>query len=163
MWRSITIICGSEEETISLGRRLGSLVLGGEFILIHGTLGSGKTRLAKGLVNQVTGVSKDEVVSPTFTLVNTYEGPINVRHVDLYRLTPGSVDDIGLDDELEEDDLTVIEWPDRLQTISGNELIVTIHLQGSNDSRAIELKWANGGPWSKRMAAEFKGAANMDT
>lgn len=162
MWRSVIIICESEEETISLGRRLGNLAHKGDVILIHGTLGAGKTRLAKGIVNQITGIPEHEVVSPTFTLVNNYEGPINVRHVDLYRLSPESVGGLGLDDEMEEGDLTVVEWPDRLQGITGKELVITIHFHGSSDSRTIELKWTKDGPWSERFDVEFSESTNSE-
>ena len=98
----------SEEETIRLGEAIGRLLTSGDTILLVGELGSGKTRLAKGIVSAATGVLYDEVVSPTFTLINRFEGTFPVHHADLYRLHTDQIDGIGLDDALEEDRKSVV-------------------------------------------------------
>ncbi|MBU2502913.1 MAG: tRNA (adenosine(37)-N6)-threonylcarbamoyltransferase complex ATPase subunit type 1 TsaE [bacterium] len=103
--------------TAALGGRLARLITGGEIILLHGDLGAGKTCLTQGLCKGL-GV-EGEVVSPTFTLVNTYRGDLVVHHLDFYRVEPGAdLGDIGLPDILDEvaggGAILVAEWPDRI-------------------------------------------------
>ena len=100
--------------TVALAGRAAALLHGGEVILLYGQLGAGKTCFVQGLCRGL-GVCGD-VVSPTFTLVNTYEGRLRVHHLDFYRLEAASdLTDIGLHDLLDEvaDGQTVLvaEWP----------------------------------------------------
>ncbi len=112
-----SVVTASEAETEDLGRRLGTLLRGGEVVLLHGALGTGKTCFARGLCRGL-GIA-DEVVSPTFTLVNTYPGSPTVHHLDFYRIgrdTP--LEDIGVMEVLDEVEdgqaVLVAEWPDPL-------------------------------------------------
>ncbi len=104
------------ESTLALGREVAGLLRGGEIILLYGPLGAGKTCFSQGLCRAL-GVT-DEVVSPTFTLVNTYTGGgFLVHHLDFYRVEPDhNLDDIGVPDILDEvfsgRALTLIEWPE---------------------------------------------------
>lgn len=104
------------EQTRELARRAASLLQGGEVILLYGPLGAGKTCFTQGLCDAL-GVT-DEVVSPTFTLVNSYlGGRLPVHHLDFYRVEPHhDLDDIGLPDILDEvyegRAVTLIEWPE---------------------------------------------------
>lgn len=104
----------SAAETGELGRRLAGLLTGGEIILLYGDLGAGKTCLVQGMCAElaVTG----EVVSPTFTLVNTYPGRLTVHHLDFYRIEPGhDLTDVGVPEILDEiwdgQAVGLIEWP----------------------------------------------------
>ncbi len=103
-----------EAGTVALGGRLAGLLGGGEIILLYGELGMGKTRLVQGLC---AGLSvTDEVVSPTFTLVNTYTGRLKVHHLDFYRVEPDhDLGDIGVPDILDEiwdgQAVGLVEWP----------------------------------------------------
>jgi tRNA threonylcarbamoyladenosine biosynthesis protein TsaE len=110
------------EATAALGARAAGLLRGGEILLLHGGLGAGKTCFVQGLCRGlgVTG----EVVSPTFTLVNTYEGRLRVHHLDFYRIeSPADLPDIGVPELLDEvaDGGTVIaaEWPGPLLAALG--------------------------------------------
>jgi tRNA threonylcarbamoyladenosine biosynthesis protein TsaE len=106
----------SAEETFELGARTGSHLTGGEIILLDGPLGAGKTIFAKGLASSL-GIAQDEVTSPSFTLVNIYEGRLKLYHLDLYRLSQGASAAHAVDlDELLTDASAVfiIEWSERM-------------------------------------------------
>ena len=101
--------------TAELGRRAADLLVGGEILLLYGDLGAGKTCFAQGVCDGL-GVTDQEVVSPTFTLVNTYNGRLKVHHLDFYRVEPGhDLGDIGVPDILDEiwdgGAVALIEWP----------------------------------------------------
>ena len=132
----------TEEETIALGERLAREFAQGDVVLLAGNLGAGKTTLAKGIVRGLTGISTDEVSSPTFTLIHEYGERPKVYHIDLYRLdTPAEVGALGLDD-LFESGVCLIEWGERFRelmperrieiqltpTTSGARLISLFHL-----------------------------------
>jgi len=108
---------GDEAETFALGERFGSRLAGGETVLLGGPLGAGKTVFVKGLAAGL-GIDVDEVNSPSFTLVNRYDGGrLTLYHLDLYRLPQGAVAAHAVDlDELlsEEHAVIVIEWAERM-------------------------------------------------
>ncbi len=102
-------------ETARLAEKAAGLLRGGEIILLHGSLGSGKTCFTQGLCRGLD-VSQ-AVVSPTFTLVNTYTGRLVVHHLDFYRIDPGAdLTDIGvpeiLDQVWDKTAVAVVEWPE---------------------------------------------------
>jgi len=102
------------DATGDLGRRMSGCLRGGEIILLYGSLGAGKTCLVQGLCRELA--VREEVVSPTFTLVNTYDGRLRVHHLDFYRLEPGhDLNDIGVPDLLDEvwdgSAVLLVEWP----------------------------------------------------
>ena len=110
------------QDTLRLGRELSGLLSGGRVILLYGSLGAGKTCLVQGICNGL-GVEM-EVVSPTFTLVNTYDGRLKVHHLDFYRVDPGhDLNDIGvpdlLDEVWDEQAVLLVEWPGPLLTELG--------------------------------------------
>jgi tRNA threonylcarbamoyladenosine biosynthesis protein TsaE len=100
--------------TARLGAAIAAALGPGEAICLSGPLGAGKSTLARALVRALTTPTED-VPSPTFTLVQFYEGPrLKVAHFDLYRLSnPDEAYEIGLDEALD-DGAAVIEWPERL-------------------------------------------------
>jgi len=137
MKRNVTYSTTSEEETILLGRALGSLLKAGDVVGLEGALGSGKTRFAKG-VGTGLGVAEGTVItSPSFALVNDYEGRVRFFHLDLYRLE--HVDDIllaGLDEYLYGDGVSVVEWADRCpQALPEWALSVTLTITGETQRR----------------------------
>lgn len=102
------------DATDALGRRLAGAARPGDVILLDGQIGAGKSCLARAFIRARLG-STEEVPSPTFTLVQTYEAEGGeIWHADLYRLThPDEVWELGLDDAFETA-ICLVEWPDRL-------------------------------------------------
>ncbi len=108
-------------------------------IALHGNLGAGKTCFTQGLA-QAAGVT-EPVCSPTYTLISEYQGTIPFHHIDLYRLS-GSQEalDLGLDEYLESDGLTVIEWAERAaELIPPNAIHVRLERGGEEQVRTIEI------------------------
>ena len=103
------------DATARLGAAIARVLKPGEAVCLSGPLGAGKSTLARGLVRALTQPDED-VPSPTFTLVQFYDGPdFPVAHFDLYRLARAEeAYEIGLDEALE-DGAAVIEWPQRLE------------------------------------------------
>lgn len=138
---TLDFISHSENQTRRLGARLGSLLNAGDVLALIGELGSGKTRWAQGVCEGLA--VSDRVISPTFTLVNEYQGSLPVYHIDLYRLTTiTETDTFGLDEYLYSHGITLIEWADRATALlPDNYLVVELyHLNDSghsnqNDSR----------------------------
>lgn len=112
--KSFTYITVSDEETIILGQKLGDVLTDGDVVALVGELGSGKTWFTKGLAIGL-GVSPDTVItSPSFTLVNEYEGRHTFYHMDFYRL--GSLSEVlssGLEQYLHNGGVVALEWADR--------------------------------------------------
>lgn len=109
-------VCASESETFALGERIGRELSGGEILLLNGPLGAGKTVFVKGLA-QALGLDREEVTSPSFTLVNLHQGRLLLYHIDLYRLDEGAsaAHAVDLDEILTDDSaVVVIEWAERL-------------------------------------------------
>ena len=97
-------------ETEALGERLAAGLGPGDVVLVSGELGAGKTTLIRGAARAL-GVT-DQVTSPTFTIGHTYNGPVPVSHLDLYRLSDlGQEDPALLDDYLTPEAIAFIEWP----------------------------------------------------
>jgi len=122
----------SEEETFELARRMASGFKGKEVVLLSGELGAGKTVFAKGLAAGAGVVATDRVSSPSFTLVNVYEGRWPVFHIDLYRLErEAEILDLGWEDYLGEG-IVVVEWAERL-TLPVDGIRVLIETVGDNE------------------------------
>jgi tRNA threonylcarbamoyladenosine biosynthesis protein TsaE len=121
----------SEGETAALGRELGRTLQPGAVVLLEGPLGAGKTAFVRGLAAGL-GCDPDDVSSPTFTIVQEYRGRVPLQHVDLYRLTTQEVDDLGLE-ELSEDAVLAVEWPDRWP--SAPETAIRVQFEIAGDSR----------------------------
>ena len=130
----------SDQETIHLGRKLGAILKEGDMIALNGELGSGKTWFTKGLALGL-GVSPDAIVtSPSFSLINEYEGRYTLFHMDIYRLE--AVSDFlsaGLDEYFYQDGVVAMEWADRWPEILPDwRLAVELVILG-RDLRKITL------------------------
>jgi tRNA threonylcarbamoyladenosine biosynthesis protein TsaE len=131
----------SELETAALGRELAAALSAGDVVLLVGDLGAGKTAFVRGLAEGL-GVHRDEVSSPTFTLVQEYRGGrLPLFHVDLYRLNNSrEIDDLGLD-EIADDGVLAVEWAEKLTgdaRLKPSRYIVRIQ-HGAEDVRTIEI------------------------
>jgi tRNA threonylcarbamoyladenosine biosynthesis protein TsaE len=104
----------SEEETAQVARQLAASLDAGAVLLLHGTLGAGKTAFVRGLA-QGLGIDPELVSSPTFTLLQEYRGGrLTLHHADLYRLDRADISELGLDAREIEAGVLAIEWPERL-------------------------------------------------
>lgn len=132
-------------ETQRLGAEFGSFLRGGEIILLSGELGAGKTLFVKGLA-QALDVPEDEVTSPSFTLVNHYEGRIKLYHIDLYRLNEGpqAAHAVDLDELLmDERAVIVIEWAERMGAYPLPSSVWRVKITGDGDEpRTISIEAA---------------------
>ncbi|HEX5732914.1 MAG TPA: tRNA (adenosine(37)-N6)-threonylcarbamoyltransferase complex ATPase subunit type 1 TsaE [Blastocatellia bacterium] len=135
----LEIITRSAEETFELGLKVGRAVTGRKLFLLSGDLGAGKTIFAKGLAAGLE-IDPADVTSPSFTLVNSYEGRLRMYHIDLYRLDSGACRDLGLEEMLEDENaIVVIEWAERLGfTPEGATEVVLEHLDDSERRITLE-------------------------
>ena len=131
------ILTHSEEETGAVGERLGATLRAGDVVLLYGELGAGKTAFVRGLARGL-GASPDDVSSPTFTLIQEYAGRVTLYHVDLYRLEPKEIPDLGLEDLVLGDGVVAIEWADRWPGRPDDVVEVTIEHVGE-DERSIRI------------------------
>ena len=128
----------SERQTADVAADLARRLPAGAIVLLFGDLGAGKTAFVRGFV-EGAGIDPDEVSSPTFTIVQAYGGG-RVQHVDLYRLDPSEVDDLGLQELPEAGALVCIEWADRLPRPFAGAVSVRINdLGGDSRELVIEL------------------------
>lgn len=111
-----TLVSRSPEETQAIGERLGARLTAGAVVACTGELGAGKTCFLQGLARGL-GVTT-EVTSPTFVLVNHYRGRLPVYHLDAYRTgSLAELVELGLEEMLHGDGVTVIEWADKLRPL----------------------------------------------
>ena len=105
----------NHEETLALGKELAKHLKPGDIILLFGDLGAGKTTLTQGLCIGL-GLNKQAYVSsPTFSLMNQYEGIHAINHIDLYRLdTISQIEALGIEENLFSEDISIIEWSEKL-------------------------------------------------
>ena len=105
----------SHEKTLVFGDQLGKCLKPGDIVLLFGDLGAGKTTLTQGIC-QGLGLEKGEYIrSPTFTLVNLYQGRIPINHIDLYRIDSfAEIEALGLEEYLFSNSVSLIEWSEKL-------------------------------------------------
>ena len=110
-------VSNSPDETIKLGRRLGSQLKGGEVVAVCGSLGSGKTHLIKGIAAGAGAKDYRHISSPTFVIVNEYSGRLDIYHIDAYRLNSVSeFEMLGFDDFCYPRSVVLIEWADKIES-----------------------------------------------
>lgn len=128
--------------TEALGKLLGRYAADGDVFCLTGDLGAGKTLLSRG-VAEALGVSSEDVTSPTFAIMNVYQGTeLEVRHFDLYRLNrPEELEDIGFDEYAGGDGVTLIEWAELFsEQLPEEYLQITLRLDGVGRRAVLEPK-----------------------
>ncbi len=154
---SAELILHGPEATAALGARIAAALRPGDLVALSGPLGAGKSVLARGLVRALTSPD-EEVPSPTFTLIQLYDGPaFPLAHLDLYRLKrPEEAWELGLDDALA-DGAAVVEWPERLgDDLPADRLQVALaSVADAEDPGAAGRRLARlegFGAWTQRVA-----------
>ncbi len=133
-------ISRSEKGTLQIAKEVAQKLTSGWLVLLSGELGAGKTCFVKGLADGL-GI-KEHVTSPTFTIVNQYQGDVTLFHVDLYRLSCFPEEDISLDEMLKEGIVAVEWWERDKEFFSNYRPRVEVHMKVLDEnSREIELKW----------------------
>ena len=135
---SLVIESHSSRETRMWGRRLASLLTGGELIGLTGDLGVGKTCFVKGLARGL-GLAEDQILSPTFTMIQEHRGRLPLFHIDLYRLDRVAIDDLGLREYLFSDGVAAVEWFERLREAPDLECITVSITYAEAGNRRIEF------------------------
>jgi tRNA threonylcarbamoyladenosine biosynthesis protein TsaE len=145
-----SLITRSEAETLAAGRALAGSLRPGDVVILIGALGMGKTVFARGVAAGL-GVDPGAVHSPTFTLVNPYEGRIPVYHLDLYRIeTPTDLQELGLEEILGGDGVALVEWGERLGPYRPRRCVEVQVEDEGNDRRRIRIDDRRGGGYSIR-------------
>jgi tRNA threonylcarbamoyladenosine biosynthesis protein TsaE len=135
---TFVIESNSARETKAWGRRLASLLEGGELVGLIGDLGVGKTCFIKGLARGLS-LREEDILSPTFTMIQEHRGRVPLYHIDLYRLESAIIDDLGLREYLFSDGIAAVEWIERLREAAALDfLAVRISFVGAT-SRRIEF------------------------
>ncbi|MDY6986597.1 MAG: tRNA (adenosine(37)-N6)-threonylcarbamoyltransferase complex ATPase subunit type 1 TsaE [Thermodesulfobacteriota bacterium] len=134
------ILSSSPEETVALGVLLGKHLTAGMAVALNGELGSGKTCLVQGIARGLEVPKGLYVTSPSYSLINEYPGRLRLFHVDLYRLDDfGELEDLGLEEFLGADGVTVVEWAEKMAgTLPDERLSVSISIV-TGQTRAIVL------------------------
>ena len=130
----------SSQETVELGARVAELLTAPAQVLLIGDLGSGKTTLAKGIIEALGAAPAEDVLSPTFSLVHEYRGNPKVYHLDLYRLdTVPEVETLGLEDLWEERAVVLVEWGERFDLdLPGRRVEIHLSFDGRG-ARRVEV------------------------
>ena len=148
----MTIRTDSPDATRAVAGALATVLVAGDLVLLVGDLGAGKTAFVQGLARGL-GV-EEQVTSPTFTIVQEYEGRLPLAHVDVYRLDRiQDLYDLGFDELVDDDRVTVVEWGDLVeQAVPAEHLIVRIEPGDADTERVLELSY-HGARWRGRRDA----------
>ena len=134
----LKFITHTPEETIELGKRIGSKLKKGDVIAMQGTLAAGKTTITKGIA-QALGIS-DTITSPTFCLISEYYGKMPLYHMDVYRLEGGEdFVNLGTDDMIYGDGVGIIESSGKIMEELGKRTIILKITPNEDGSRLIEI------------------------
>ncbi len=144
-----SFVTHSPEETFALGSALGKVLHDGDFIGLKGELGAGKTLFSRG-VAQGLGVPLEDVSSPTYSIIQSYQGRLKLHHADLYRLaSEADLFSTGYVDVLEEGGAFLVEWVDRVQGASPDDALEIVLEVTASESR--EMQVTASGPQSESL------------
>lgn len=149
----------SPDATAGFARALAPGLGAGDVLLLEGEIGGGKTHFARALIQarlEADGAPVEDVPSPTFTLVQTYDtGQIEIWHADLYRLTHvAEVEELGLSEAFDEA-ICLVEWPDRLGDLAPAGAVVLRFAPGDAPETRVVTVRADDPAWAARFAVAF--------
>lgn len=131
-------VLNNEQETMNFGEKLGYLLLPGMVITLNGDLGSGKTTLTKAIARALD--ITEHIVSPTFTIVQEYEGRIALYHFDAYRIADEEeMLFIGFDEYLSRGGVCIIEWAEQIRGILPKERLDIFLHYAEDGGRRMEI------------------------
>jgi len=140
----MTFVTHSAEETIQLGKKIGSLLQPGAIIAMEGNLAVGKTTITKGIAESL-GI-EEAITSPTFTLISEYEGKMPLYHMDVYRLD--SCEDfinLGVEDLMYGDGVSIIEWSERVrEELPKSTITLRLEIRGDGGRDITLENWPYG-------------------
>ncbi len=148
----IRCVSHSLEDTHAIASAIASLARPRDIVILAGDMGAGKTAFTVGFTRALGVTDDDQVSSPTFTLVHSYEsGRYPVLHADLYRLnTVGEVVDLGLREQVDAGAIALVEWGDVVADVLGDALTVELqHVDSDESSREITVS-VEGHTWDSR-------------
>jgi tRNA threonylcarbamoyladenosine biosynthesis protein TsaE len=126
-------------ETEKTGKKIARIVKPADVICLFGSLGAGKTVMAKGICKGLA--VKNFVNSPSFKIVNEYKGEFPVYHIDLYRLNSArEINDLGLDEYIYGNGITIIEWAEKLSKTNLPKKRIEIYIKIKNQNERL-IKW----------------------
>ena len=155
------LVTNSVEETETAGIALGAILARGDVVLLQGELGAGKTAFSRGVARGL-GVT-DRVTSPTFVLVRSYHGTIDLVHADLYRIQEGSYFDLEMLELVPGDAVTLIEWGDRAAGFyeASCPLVVEFLPGPKADTRVINFE-GDDQTWARRLSEAGLRSVELD-
>ncbi|KAF0133605.1 MAG: hypothetical protein FD145_1221 [Candidatus Saganbacteria bacterium] len=127
-----SIVLKSPQETLNLGEKIGFILKPNDILLLTGELGAGKTTFVQGIAKGLN--VKDFVTSPSYSLINEYEGTYHLFHIDLYRLeTLSQIEELGITEYFLKDGVTIIEWAEKMENLlPKNGIRIKIEYAGEN-------------------------------
>lgn len=150
----IRLATASPEDTRELGASIAAILRLGDVVSLTGDLGAGKTTLVQGAARGLGAT--DPVLSPTFTLVREYDGPVPIYHLDVYRLERlQDVTDLGFEEMVDGDRVVFIEWGDAIDAmLPEDHLQIELSVPGDGTERSLEVTWF-GARWAVRAEHLF--------
>lgn len=149
-----SLTTSSPEQTWKLGEKLGSRLGPGDTVCLYGDLGAGKTSFSYGIALGLE-VKERYIPSPTFTFVNEYQGRVPFYHIDLYRLKDvEELENIGFEEYLDSDGVTVIEWAERAEAFLPEENLSVYLIYVNENTR--EFGFLGEGERYRKLVEELK-------
>jgi len=135
-----TIYSDSPDQTAAIGAAIGKALEPATLLGLVGSLGAGKTNLTQG-IGEGIGTARTDITSPTFTICVPHNGRVKLLHLDAYRIKDGSeVDELGLDEELEDGSVIVVEWAELIERYLP-DIDVNIKIEATSEhQRQIEFE-----------------------
>lgn len=148
----MTVTTHSPAQTELLGECLGRILEPGDIVTLSGELGAGKTRFAGGVA---AGLGVDHtipVTSPTFTILNEYQGRTPLYHFDCYRFRPGEeLRDLGFEEQFSGEGICLVEWPERLAGGIADEYLEIVFSLEDEERRTITVT-PHGGRYEQKVS-----------